>query len=101
MVSVDTVNGKAVFICFMILSVFLFLIMQVIRGRLQKRYPTIFIRLGSPTMQDSNLGRTYWTIQKFVWWQHMFVANDWILRSLCMLACISQLVGVVLFFYLV
>ena len=72
---------------------------QLIRLRLKKYHPDVFVRLGSPAFHDSNLGKTYWKFQRFVLWGHMTERNDFVLRSLCVLASLCDL-GVIVFFIL-
>lgn len=94
-------STKLGLICFVVLGLFLLLILQLIRVRLRKRYPELFVRLSSPAFQDSNLTKTYWTFHRFVLWGYLSEVNDTILRCLCILASVSQLAGIALFFYVI
>jgi hypothetical protein len=86
--------------CFYCFGFFTLLVLQLIRARLKKCHPGLFSSLGSPTFQDSNVGKTYWALQKFIWWGYRSEVSDSILRGLCMLASLSEL-AVVIFFFLI
>jgi hypothetical protein len=75
------------------------LLLHLIRIRLRKYHPDVFCRLGSPLFQDSNLGKTYWAFQRFVWWGHRSEVDDTVMRGLCVLASLSGL-SVIIFFIL-
>jgi hypothetical protein len=47
---------------------------------------------------DSNLSKTYWDFQVFVWWGHKLARNDLFLTSLRILTSLSQLGLFVLLF---
>jgi len=85
--------------CFVFLGFFSLLLSQLIRSRLRKYHPDLFSRLGGPAFQDSNLGKTYWKFQRFVLWGYISEVNDIVLRTLCVLASLSNL-GVIVFFLL-
>jgi hypothetical protein len=86
---------------FMFFAGLTLLIWQLIRIRLKRVDPELFIRLGSPRFQDSNLGKNYWKFQRFVWWGYGSDVRDVTLRSLCVFACLAQLGATVLFFMLI
>ena len=86
---------------YIILGVWLLLLLELIRTRLRRLHPDLFAKLGNPTFEDSNLGKTYWDFQKFVWWGYRSVAHDTVLYGLCVVACLSELAVLILFFYLV
>jgi hypothetical protein len=86
------------FLCFVCLGGVTFFVLHLIRDRLRKCYPSLYLKLGSPAFQDSNLGKTYWNFQRFVWWGYRSEVPDALLRGLCILACACQLGVLVLFF---
>jgi hypothetical protein len=94
-------NREVNFIWFACLGFFLLLILQLIRVRLKKYYPDLFARLGGPSFQDSNLGKTYWAFQRFVWWGYRSEVDDRLLRGLCVLASLSGLAVIIFFILLI
>ncbi len=92
---------EALVMCYAFVGVFLLITLGLIRVRLKKSHPDMFTELGSPDFGESNLRKAYWTFQKFVWWGHKSRATDTVLRSLCIVACLSEVAVVVLFFYLI
>jgi hypothetical protein len=83
---------------YIVLGLFLLLLFHLIRSRLRQLHPNLYATLGSPTFQHSNLGATYWRFQKFVWSWYKPDVDDVLLRSLCLLASLVELVVVILFF---
>jgi len=86
------------FICFVSLGFFSLLIAQLIRARLKTHHQELYAKLGHPSSQDSNLEPKHWTFQKFVLWGHIAEVTDPILHGLCVLASITALGVLVLFF---
>jgi hypothetical protein len=89
------------FVYFMCVGGFALIIVEFIKIRLKTHYLDLFGELGRPRFQDSNLGATYWRFRKFIWWGHFSIQNDILIHSLCILACLSEVVGVVLFFLVI
>jgi len=79
------------FLCFVGLGGITLLVLHLIRVRLRTHYPSLYSKLGSPTFQDSNLGKTYWNFQIFVWWGYRSEVRDASLWGLCILASACQL----------
>ncbi len=92
-------DREANFVWFACLGFLLLVISQLIRTRLKKYHPDLFAKLRSPTFQDSNLGRTYWSFQQFVWWGHTSEVNDAVVHGLCVFAVLIE-VAVLIFFFL-
>ena len=89
------------FVWFACLGVVLLLILQLIRFRLKKCYPDLFSKLGSPTFQDSNLGKTYWNLQQFIWWGHTSEVSDVLLHALCVFAVLIEVTVLILLFVVI
>jgi hypothetical protein len=85
------------FAWFMSLGLVSLLLASLIRMRLRSYHPELFAKLGRPTGQDSNLEKTSWVFQRFVFWGHLSETNDVVLRSLCVVTALINVVGV--FFY--
>jgi hypothetical protein len=82
------------FICACVLTLFVF---HLIRVRLKRHHPELFAKLGNPTSQDSNLENRYWRFQRFVLWGYQSEVTDTALISLCVLATVFEVAGVILF----
>jgi hypothetical protein len=67
------------------------LLLHLVRSRLATNHANLFGKLGSPGFNDSNLGRPYWALQRFIWWGHLSEVRDTKLHILCILACMSEL----------
>jgi hypothetical protein len=89
------------FVQYALIGGLLLLTLHFIRIRLEKRHPDLFNQLGRPKFQDSNLGSTYWRFQAFVWWRHFSVRTDIVLNSLCLAACLFEVMIFVLFFFVI
>jgi hypothetical protein len=87
-------SQEVAFAWFMGVGLLTLIMLHLIRSRLRERYPDLFVKLGSPEFQDSNLKRGPWELQGFVWWGHISEVRDTILHVLCVLACLFQLVGI-------
>jgi hypothetical protein len=72
-------------------------IQHLIISRLRKRHPSLFVRLGSPELMQSNLKSAPWKLQRFIWWRHLSHVGDTALHALCFFSCLLQLIGLGLF----
>jgi hypothetical protein len=66
-------------------------------SRMRKHYPSLFIRLGSPELIQSNFKSAPWKLQRFIWWGHLSDVGDRALHALCFVSCLLQLIGLVMF----
>jgi hypothetical protein len=95
------VTPEVEFLWFSGLGVVLLLTLQAIRQRLKSNFPKLFLQLGKPSLQDSNLGKPYWDLQRFVWWRHVSEVRDPLLHCLCVVAVVIEVVVVVWFFLMI
>jgi hypothetical protein len=72
---------------------------HLIRSRLKAKHPQIYVKLGSPGFNDSNLGPTYWKFSGFVWWGHFTDVRDSAMHALCLVTVLGEIGVLVLFAY--
>jgi type IV secretory pathway TraG/TraD family ATPase VirD4 len=79
------------------LAILVLTLLQLVRNRLRRYHPDLFLELGNPSFDDSYLRGNYWRFQKFVWWDHFFL-KDKMVHLLCFVACIAQFLFLIIWF---
>jgi hypothetical protein len=67
------------------------LLRHLILNRLTKDHAGLFAEMGTPKVDDSNLRRSYWALERFIWWGHLAEVKDTQIHVLCILTCMSEL----------
>jgi hypothetical protein len=93
------VSAATYLTCYLCVGFFALFITHLIQVRLKEKHSEVYRSLGSPTLLDSNLTAESWRFAKFIWWRHFSEVNDKSLHVLCVLATVSGVAVVGLFFF--
>ena len=92
-------NANVYTACYVGTGAFVLFMAHLIRTRLKAKHPQIYVKLGSPGFNDSNLGPTFWKFAGFIWWGHFTDVRDTVMHALCLVTVLGEVVVLALFAY--